>query len=397
MRFKAIMTLLLLCLATAGSAATLDVPGTYGTIAAALAAATSGDIVLVACGVYLENDLVMKSGVTLTSNTGGAYCATIDANGAGRAIICTAVDNTASIVGFTIKGGVTTGADKGAGILLDNSSPSIENCIIRNNTSAGGGGGMACINGSTPTLSLTTITTNTTTGAGNGGGILIEGSTPSIQDCIIENNTTSSAGGGIYADNSPFTFNHSNINENTSTGDGAAFYLNSDSDAQMTLLTIYGNYGGGFGGGIRCESSSPTITSCTIVENGSSNPGSGLSITGASAVEITKCIIAYNTLVEGLYLGSGTATITCTDIFGNVNETDTYNWVPAIVAQKDTNSNLCLNPRFCGTNSSGNYYLQSNSPCRASGACGELMGSRIVDCGEIAAQKQNWSTIKSLY
>ena len=68
------------------------------------------DTVLVECGIYNDNDIVMKSAVVLTSQTGWADCATIDAQGLGRVFYCNLLAWNTWITGFTITGGNATGS-----------------------------------------------------------------------------------------------------------------------------------------------------------------------------------------------------------------------------------------------------------------------------------------------
>ena len=88
--------------AAGAGAATLAVPGDEPTIGRALARARPGDVVLVACGTYREHDLVLPAGVSLWSGALDPACATIDAGGRGRVLVCDGVDTTSSIVGFWI-------------------------------------------------------------------------------------------------------------------------------------------------------------------------------------------------------------------------------------------------------------------------------------------------------
>ena len=135
------------------TSATIRVPDNQPTIQAGIDAASAGDTVLVACGTYYEHDIVMKSGVYLTSETGFADCATIDAQSLGRGIDCTGVDSAASVVGFTVTGGHVEGyrAGVGGGILCrSDSDPVVVNCSFLGNYAQAGGGGAFCSSQSSP-------------------------------------------------------------------------------------------------------------------------------------------------------------------------------------------------------------------------------------------------------
>jgi hypothetical protein len=145
--------LLALALITAGlsipaHAATWHVPSECLTIQAGVDSAAVGDTVLVACDTYYEHDIIMKSGICLTSETGEPGCVTIDAQQLGKVMYCLEVDDAASIVGFTITGGLATGAaardSTGGGIYCEDSSPTLANCAFLDNSAALVGGGLFC-------------------------------------------------------------------------------------------------------------------------------------------------------------------------------------------------------------------------------------------------------------
>ncbi len=140
------LALALAGLAIPAHAATWNVPSECPTIQAGVDSAAVGDTVNVACDTYYEHDIIMKSGVYLTSETGDAGCVTIDAQQAGRIIYCLNVDAATSIVGFTITGGLATGAaaedSTGGGMYCENSSPTLANCAFLDNSAALVGGGL---------------------------------------------------------------------------------------------------------------------------------------------------------------------------------------------------------------------------------------------------------------
>ncbi len=393
MRTVLITLVLSLTFSAPAAAVTLAVPGDYASIGDALDAAQSGDTVLVACGIYEEYGLSLKSGVVLRSETRGAYCCTIDAGGQGRVLLAVDVDATASVIGFTFTGGLGGSGQAGGGVYCNNSSPVFENCIIRGNeTQNGAGGGLACVNGSAASFTFCDFTWNRADG--DGGGVYLDSSAPSFTDCQVLGNLASGSGGGLFATGAAFSAVHGSFAENTCTGFGGGVFLGNSSEASFSLDAFFGNHASAGGGGLAFDGSSPDLTSCTIAENSSAGPGAGIHVGGAASPDFTQVVVAFNTPFEGVSIAGGSAAFLCSNIHGNTGG----NWTGDLAQQLGQDGNFEADPEFCGAESSGNYYLQMDSPCApGNNVCGVLVGARIVDCGFIATQPTSWSTLKSMY
>ena len=125
-------------------ARTLHVPGEYGVIQEAIDAAMTGDIVLVADGVYTgdENKNLDFAGkaITLASVNGAENCI-IDCEHDGRAFYLHSRETAKTVIdGFTICNG---SASIGAGMYNGGGSPTVKNCIFRDNEASSSGGGMS--------------------------------------------------------------------------------------------------------------------------------------------------------------------------------------------------------------------------------------------------------------
>jgi predicted outer membrane repeat protein len=109
--------------------------------------------------------------------------------------------------------------------------------------------------------------------------------------------------------------NGSGIVVTFSSGEGSGSVLDG-----FTILKGSGS-GGNWGGGIRCVSSSPTITNCIISEN-TGYAGGGISCESGSSPTITNCIISRNTALigGGVYCKGSSPTITNCIISGNTGE-----------------------------------------------------------------------------
>lgn len=85
----------------------------------------------------------------------------------------------------------------GGGLLIVDSSPTIDNCQIVGCKVTLEGGGIYCWDHSSPVITNCTIRDNHA--KGNGGGIYCwDHCSPTIKNCIIRDNNTRGDGGGIY-------------------------------------------------------------------------------------------------------------------------------------------------------------------------------------------------------
>ncbi len=191
---------LMLALTGPVRSATLPVPGTYPTIAAALAAAVSGDTVSVACGRYLEHGLAMASGVVLRSEHGDPDCVAIDAAGAIR---CLGVAGSGA--GTTIEGiEFTGGIGSGGGIRVGPASHVVlVRCRFRANATPGDGAGLLVTGGSTVAIRECQFLDNDArvgpeTDLQRGGGAWVLESSVRLEDCLFAGNRAR-AGGALFA------------------------------------------------------------------------------------------------------------------------------------------------------------------------------------------------------
>ena len=270
---KIIAVLGLLAFCSTGLADELLVPAEYPTIQAAIEAARDYDTVLVVDGTYTgpgnrDIDFFGKA-ITVRSESGPENCI-IDCQNSGRGFyFYKGEDANVILDGFTITNGYTRSYGSrggGGGIYCDNSSPTITNCTITDNTGYGlGGGGIYCEQ-SNPTITNCKISGNSIYARSQGGGgIYCYRSNPKISNCTITGNTGDEKGGGIYCKGSSPT---------------------------ITNCTIIGNSAMRYGGGIYCDESSPTITNCAI-SNNTARWGGGIHCWDGN-LTITNCIFWNN-------------------------------------------------------------------------------------------------------
>lgn len=343
------------------AAATLCIPAEYSTITSALSAATPGDTVLIACGTYQEHDLYIDKGITLRSESGTADCVTIDAGGMGRVAH---LDGFATprllIEGITLTGGL---ANNGGGLSSFGAAFTLRNCVVIDNEATSSGGGLY--------LYYSDFELDDCEFMGNsakqGGGLfsVYNFGSMTLTDCLFAFNQAVRGGGYFIDDDDAFI-------------DGSIFHAN---QAQL-------------GGALFVSYSHPTITSCTIAENTAST-GSGLCLENGSLI-VESSILAYGLQGQAVHSDGYNTFVqlqTC-DLFGN----EGGDWVGPIADQLDVDCNISLDPQFCGVFGSGDFTLQSDSPCTVGGNdCDVLIGAHPVGCGDLATAPNSWSRVKSLY
>jgi len=448
-RFSAIVLTGIVLFAPLAIAVERNVPSEYATIQAAINASGNGDVVIVASGTYTgtgnkDLDFAGKA-ITVKSTNPQDPCVVagtvIDCQSSGRGFYFHSGEGADSILsGFTIQNGNITGSPgKGGGILCENASPTITNCVIKNNYNYGANGivdgdlngqpaygaGIYCQN-STANITYCTISGNLAKGGKGdnggrfeaagyggyayGGGIYCQNSTVSIINCTISSNLAQGGYGG------------SNNYEGAGRGGnayGGGIYCDSTSGGNISDCTIssniaYGGEGGmgvadpvgGFvyGGGMYGPAA---VNNCLILNNQAAAPYSGGMYGYSEAygggiafnpMTINNCTIANNRIEATFCYGSGiygSSTVINSIIWGNV----TWSGGPsanqiqgsAIVTYSDIQGgysgtgNINANPLFVA-GPEGNYYLSQI-------AAGQATNSLCIDAGSDTVENLNMNLL----
>ncbi|MDP6583874.1 MAG: right-handed parallel beta-helix repeat-containing protein, partial [Anaerolineales bacterium] len=196
-----------------------------------------------------------------------------------------------------------TAAMGGGGILCTRASaPIFNNCVIMNN-SAAHGGGILCDSNTSPTFTDCEIINNqegySDRSGGNGGGIFCNNSTMTLTNCSLADNTSTRRGGGLFCVQSSIDIKGGTIKGNISRGSGGGIRLESSSLKIIDCTIVENKTTEGWGGGIDCQNSSPEITKCIIKGNSAKVHAGGILSNGDnSSPIITDCIIEGNTAEE---------------------------------------------------------------------------------------------------
>jgi len=247
-----IVTLGVIILA-AGSALgkTINVPADSSTIQAGIDGTMDGDTVLVADGIYTgegNKNLDYGGKAIVVRSENGPEVTVISCGNDGRGVHFHSGEGPESMLqGLTIRYGRFYGHDNGGGVLIQNSSPTIANCIILGNRVLSDDGGGIYAYRSSSFIANCIITGNVC--ARFGGGICSSQSSLSVVNCTIVYNQSIgqwwnydlSAGGGIFCD-SIFVTN-SIIWGNKSYG-GASSGIAYEKFAFVTYSDVQGNWPG---------------------------------------------------------------------------------------------------------------------------------------------------------
>ena len=239
---------------------TVNVPGEYAGIQAAIDAAPTNEmrIIAVASGTYagpiaFNGKPVIVRGAsaasTIISGASGQQLSVVRFTGSEPAI--------AALEGVTVRGGGTGSPFPdspqflvGGGIFSYNSGASIRDCVIEQNVSTFGAG--AYIWNTTGTIERCLIRNNHA-GADGGGAQLYRGS-PRMVDCVVENNVCNSRGGGLHVvDGTPILMGTVVRNNRASNLVGGVSWVPvtiASAFLQMDNCTITGNFAKVVQGGI---------------------------------------------------------------------------------------------------------------------------------------------------
>jgi hypothetical protein len=224
----------------------LQVPSGYETIQAAIDASVHGEFVCVSAGTYRETiDFDGKAIQVLGIH--GVARTTIDGEQEGSVVTFATGEGADTVfAGFTVTNGF---AERGGGLHLDGTSPTISNLVVRNNEADWYGGGIY-LHESAANIRNVKITGNVVYDPGDteepmGGGLVLRDSPASLTNLVVAGNRVS---GG-----------------DSSFAGGMMLYRSS---AVLTSIAVVGNQCLGYGSaGIDFNSSSATVTNTIIAHN----------------------------------------------------------------------------------------------------------------------------------
>lgn len=385
------------------SSATIQVPGDYSTIQAAIDAAAAGDIVLVAPGTYVENLNFQGKAITLKSSD-GPKTTVIDGGSPtdpnyGSVVLFENNEGRDSVIqGFTLINGTGTFDPTyqflGGGIRCKGASPTIVDNIITGNTAVYSGG-INCYPDAAPLIQNNDISYNTASkldgaiecwnnsdavitgnrfegnSAADIGAILIGLKSDVVlnDNVFIGNHCQKYAGAIMIIDQCDTVVSGNLFYDNTSTLEGGAIRVAVNSTMLLTNNMICNNTSYQ-GGAVSCaQGASMTSINNTICSNTATQNGGGLFCKQGCSMEIYNTILRNNSDVGGgvgkdLRLGSN-ATVTID--FCNIEGDETAVYLGPNSSLNWGANMIDADPLFVDE-ANGDWHLTYPSPCRDAGS-----------------------------
>ncbi|MHC4081423.1 MAG: right-handed parallel beta-helix repeat-containing protein [Planctomycetota bacterium] len=278
---------------SAASAATIHVPADQPDIQTAINVAATGDEIVVAPDTYSEKINFFGKAITVRSSA-GPLSTTIDASGLSDSVVkCVSGEGPSTVLeGFTLRGGY---AGLGGGMYNLGSSPTVTNCIFRDNIAVQRGGGMHNRNSSNPVVTDCTFTDNQ---ANVGGGMCNRGnSNPTVSNCAFYSNYAEVGAGmrNVFSSSPTVTECVFEFNDGDH-GSGMCNY--GESNPTVSDCTFEYNVAQLGGGAMYNNQSSPVISDCFFRMNEAEH-GGAISNYYNSSPTMSRCVFTENAAFSG--------------------------------------------------------------------------------------------------
>jgi hypothetical protein len=294
------------------------------TITAAIAAATPGDTISVAAGIWYENLSIQKS---VTIQGVGSDQTIID--GSATASVVTISDSGSAVEVFLEHLGIRNGSFSGGGggIRVDSDtrfvSVSVADCEVRENIATGPdthGGGIYAY-GALVSLSISSSSILNNVASYYGGGVYAEFATElSIVGSTISQNNADNGGAVMAVSVGQLRLSNVDVESNTGRTGVGGVSLEQNPDAEIVGCRFVGNSGTLTIGALLVYASTARISQCSFEYNSTSGYAAGLKVTN-SAAEIKQSTFHGNTARSAAAMhvsSSSSVSVENTTISGNL-------------------------------------------------------------------------------
>jgi hypothetical protein len=336
------------------------VPEGYHLIQGAIDLAVDGVTICVAPGTYSENIDFGGKAVHLLGVEGAAETI-IDADLSGEVVRFSSAEGSDTVLeGFTLTNGYSMLG--GAGVYVEDASPSLVNLEITGNHTDGYGGGFH-LNGGQPSLTDVTISGNS---AIRGGGAYLWGSGSLQLSNVTITGNQAEEGGGVFfhLECAEIDLSSTEISENTALNDGGGVYFAEGAIPGLADIlggTISANHAEGNGGGVYGTSVAIDLIDTVVTSNTAAFYGGGMAIVESGLCSVSGAYLSGNEAWDGggLYVSSGSNSFSNMVIEAN---TATANGGGVYLESSEANLDDVLVDRNLAGAFGGGVYIASCSP-----------------------------------
>ncbi|MCK4415299.1 MAG: hypothetical protein KAY32_17330, partial [Candidatus Eisenbacteria sp.] len=313
----------------------------------------------------------------------------------------------------------------GGGIFTDSTTTAVDSCLFQGNHAGEphGGGGMWASAGDDD---ITNCLFWENTGYRGGSLRLYDCVADTIRSCTFSDNQAELSGGGARVGGGAYFFHNCSFTRNGAVNAGGIYCANATLDVMGGIF--YGNIAKEgvisptcMGGGIHSPGNSDISITGSLFANDSAAAGGCLAMRGYGTLDMRstsiyachalreecasglyldddiqgtaeRTIISYGTQGEAVHCAPDLLTLTCCDLYGNVDG----DWTGSIAGQYGVDGNISEDPLFCDPSGGapdydfGYYFgLHSDSPCAPfsdpNPEC-DLIGAFVVACGPASAE-----------
>jgi len=383
----------------------LRVPDAYSTIQAAIENASNGETIWVADGIYYEKNIDFRGkSIAIRSENGPEKCI-INCQKEGVGFYFRSGEGPDSVIN-----GIYIWNGHGGGIVCNQSSPTIINCVLSNNTTGIYGGGMQNLYNSNPTLIDCLFIQNsagiTNSEFGNGGGMYnLLNSNPTLINCEFYQNHANYQGGGIYNEGSSPTLIKCSFYENTSKNGGGIYNFSNSNPALSNCIFVdnTAEYGAAIQNASlgNLEPSIVTLTNCVLFKNSAEQICGGIMNSSGGASIVSNCILWNNSDINGMkesaQINMSTNTQNTTVNYscvqgwtGNIQGIGNINNDPLFVDEEKDDYHLKSTGWHWDSNRQRWHFENITSPCIDSGNPGSPLNEELLAIPDDPTNK--WST-----
>ncbi|MEG2074858.1 MAG: hypothetical protein RRY34_00020, partial [Victivallaceae bacterium] len=270
----------------------------------------------------LLNSVSFEDNLTINGKGGALYVANDSMSGT---LDISPADRVSNVVAFS---GNLAGSDGGAAYLYNVENINMSNNVhFYDNRSMGNGGALYIANAALVKLN-DNINFIGNIALGNGGGMYLSNVASGHFEYIASSNNQAVNGGGVYAigNGSNYKFTTSKYYENTASGLGGSFYINSNGGKVVfDSMSITGSSAVN-GSGVYIESvESAEFVGVTLAENVGANGVYVKETTGWAGLKFNYVTMAENSGVEGLVYNRGNFA-TSNSLYVNLNGGRAFNF-----------------------------------------------------------------------